>query len=61
MYNKTVHPLFASDSVKKKIGMGTCPFFHCSNEYYFKNVEAARTSRLRIEVSHRLESVQAER
>jgi hypothetical protein len=33
IYNKTVHPLFASDSVSKKIGMGAKQFFQSS--YYF--------------------------
>jgi hypothetical protein len=60
MYNKTISPLFAPESVFKKIGMGSSAFFHCSNKYYQRHRKAEKTGRLRIEESNYFNSVDQE-
>ena len=51
LYNKTIHPLFASDSVSKRIGMGGKQFFQ-SSQFFNSRVRASeKTSRFRIELS----------
>ncbi len=60
IYNKTLHPLFATDAVQKKIGMGTSAFFHCSSRFFQRHQKSRHTGRLRIEESTYLGSVEEE-
>jgi hypothetical protein len=55
-----VHPLFASTSAAKKVGMGTAAFFHGSAWNFNKNCKAKDTSRLRIEHSRFFKSITEE-
>jgi len=43
------------------VGMGTLPFFHSSTEYFNKNIESKDTSRMRIEHSRFIKSIDEER
>jgi hypothetical protein len=51
LYNKTIHPLFAAESVSKRIGMGGKQFFQ-SSQFFNSRVRASeQTGRLRVELS----------
>lgn len=60
IYNKTLHPLFACESVQKKVGMGSSAFFHSSSRFYRRHRNSYNTGRLRIEESTYLNSVEEE-
>lgn len=61
IYNKTVHPLFATDSVSKQIGTGARQFFLSSNYSFAKFRDSIKTGRLRIEESFYFKSKEEER
>jgi len=61
LYNKTLHPLFATESVQKKIGMGTQAFFHSSSKFYQRHKLCEKTGRFRIEESNYFYSVKEEK
>jgi hypothetical protein len=61
LYNKTLHPLFACESVFKKIGMGGRQFFLSSSAFYRKHLASESTGRLRIERSTYINSKEEER
>ena len=60
IYNKTIHPLFASESVFKKIGMGGRPFFLSSSFFYRRQIDSQMTGRLRFETSNYIRSKEEE-
>jgi hypothetical protein len=51
LYNKTIHPLFATESVGKRIGMGGKQFFQSSNFFNSRVQASEKTGRLRVELS----------
>ena len=61
LYNKTLHPLFAPESVYKKIGMGGRQFFMSSSFFYRRHIASQMTSRLRLERSTYIKSKEEER
>jgi hypothetical protein len=58
IYNKTISPLFAPESVFKKIGMGSSALFHCSAKYYQRHKKSENDGRLRLEESNYFNSVE---
>ena len=60
IYNKTLHPLFAPESVQKKIGMGGKAFFLSSTFFHNAFKDTDTTGRLRVEHSHYLKSINEE-
>lgn len=60
IYNKTLHPLFATDSASKRMGMGGRQFFLSSNYSYSKFHDSVNTGRLRIEESFYFKSKEEE-